>query len=52
MIIIEVGKGFNVFGSGSFGIKISGSILSFFFLTRGHRYRSKHLWNLSWIKLS
>ena len=52
MIIIEVGNGFNVLGSGSLGTSASGSIFNFFFFTLGHRYKSKHRWNLSWMKLS
>ena len=49
IIFTAVGKGFNNFGSGSFGMRVSGSILSFFFLTLGQRYKSRHLWNLYWI---
>ncbi len=49
IMLTAVGKGFNNFGSGSFGTRVSGSILSFFFLTLGQRYKSKHLWNLYWI---
>ena len=42
-ILMLVGNGFKSFGSGSFGMRVSGSILSFFFLTLGHKYRSRHL---------
>lgn len=52
VILTAVGNGLSVFGSGSFGMRVSGSMLSFFFLILGHKYKSKHLWNLYWINLS
>ena len=42
-MLSEVGKGLRVDESGNLGINESGSMLSFFFLTLGHKYRSKHL---------
>lgn len=49
-MLCMVGKGRSSDGLGSLGIRLLGSILSFFFLTRGHKYKSKHLSNLSFIK--
>ena len=40
---MEVGNGLSSEGSGSLGINESGSMFSFFFFTRGHKYKSKHL---------
>lgn len=44
VMLMFVGKGFKSEGSGSLGIKVSGSMFNFLFLTRGHKYRSRHLW--------
>ena len=51
-MLMAVGKGFSIFGSGSLGIRLSGEMFSFFFFIRGHKYRSKQRWKRSWIRRS
>lgn len=46
-----VGKGFKSLGCGNSGISYEGSVtLTFFFITLGQRYRSRHLSKCSLIK--
>jgi len=49
-ILTCVGKGFRSFGEGSSGINWFKSVtLTFFFMSLGHKYRSKHLSKCSWM---
>jgi len=46
---IYVGKGFNSLALGISGISELAATLTFFFMTLGHKYKSKHLSNVSFI---